>query len=275
MYSQADKDKLKALGLDPDKLEAAAKADVETAIEVPEGQVIKDDDLVTRDANTKAEGKREGVREGKEAGKEIAGKALAKKFNLPATVDTKNIDQTIEAVSATMATGDEGLKEQVRLLQKDKETLTGEKENLMNKQTEMAFDNQLISFFPARDAALGDTERLLLIKNALQFETIDGKQVVKKNGEVMRNATTKDTLPVKDAIESFFIEKKWTGAASQGGRGAGNSNGGGGSASGIKKFSDAQAKWLTENPQGNVISPECSGYITAIAKDVTDFDWYN
>lgn len=273
MLKKETAEKIKSFGFDVDKLIAAIKDEAEVDYKVPEVQVFSATDLEARDANTKAEGKREGVAEGKAAGLEIAGKSIAKKFNLPSTVDTKKLDNVIEAVSAANASGDAGLTEQIKLLQKDKETLLAEKENIIKEKEALAFDNSIISFFPAnRDANLEDAERLMLVKRALQFETVDGKPVVKKNGEILRNPTTKDPLPVKDAINTLFAERKWV-AESGGGRG-GQDNPGKGTG-GVKTFSSAQAQWQKENPNANPISPEFTSYVAGIAKETTDFDWNN
>lgn len=267
-------DKIKSFGFDVDKLIAAISDTAEVDYAVPDIQVFSATDLEARDLNTKNDGKREGVAEGKAAGLEIAGKALAKKFNLPTTIDTKKLDGVIEAVHTTASTGDAGLQEQIKLLQRDKETLTTERDRITADKDALAFDTQIISHFPAgRDKTLSDAERLMLVKNALSFETIEGKQVVKKNGEVLRNATTKDPLPANEAIATLFTERKWVDAGA-GGRGGGDNTGGGG-ASGIKKASAAREKFKADNPGIAETSPECTNYVAAIAKDTTDFDWYS
>lgn len=265
-------DKIKSFGFDVDKLIAAIKDDAEVDYVVPDIQALSATDLEARDNNTKAEGKAEGVKEGKEIGVKLAGNILKKKFNLADTVNIQDPGKVADAIAASVATGDEGLKEQIKLLQKDKETLTTQVETVGKEKDAISFDTSLIGMFPAnRDASLTDTERLMLTKGVLQFETVDGKQVVKKNGEVLRNATTKDPLPVKDAIEAFFTERKWVGAAGDGGRGGGNS--GGGAGAGIKNYTAATEAWKKDNPNGNVISPECTAFVGKIAKDTTDFDW--
>lgn len=274
MLKKETADKIKGFGFDVDKLIAAIKDEAEVDYAVPEVQVFSVADLEARDLNTKNEGKREGVAEGKAAGMEIAGKAIAKKFNLPDTIDKKVLDKVIEAVSATVASGDEGLKEQVKLLQKDKETLSGQIEMITKEKDAVTFDTTLISMFPSnRTSDLQDDERLILVKKNLQFETVDGKQVVKKNGEVLRNPTTKDPLPVKDAITTLFTERNWV-AATGGGRGGQDKTPGAGGSGGIKTFSQAQEAWKKDNPTGNVISPECTAYVAEIAKSATDFDWH-
>ena len=279
MLTTADKEKLKTTlkGFDVDKLIAAITDAAEVAIEIPaDTHVLSASDLDARTTNDKADAKKEGFKEGKTAGIEIAGKAIAKKFNLADTVDVKEPDKIAEAISATVAKGDDGLKEQIKLLQKDKEALTAEKETIAKEKDAVQFDTTLISMFPAtRTQDLSDGERLMLVKNALQFDTVDGVQVVKKNGEILRDPTTKNPLPQKAAVAALFAERKWDTVPAQGGRGGGDNPGGSGSAGGVKTFSDAQKKWQTENPNGNIISPEATNYIAAIAKDVTDFDWHN
>lgn len=276
MLKKADADKIKSFGFDVDKLIAAIKDDAEVDYEVPAIEVFSATDLEARDLNTKAEGKREGVAEGKAAGLEIAGKSIAKKFNLPSTVDTKKLDAVIDAVNATVATGDDGLRQQVALLQTDKENLLKEKETLAQQSQVLALDKNLISFFPAnRDQALlNDEERLMIVKNTLQFEKIDGVDIVKRNGEVIRDNNTKNPVNQKAAIENLFAERKWIDAAG-GGRGGGDAGtGGAGIGGGVKTFKAAQDKWKAENPTGNVTSPECTAYIGAIDKETTDFNWY-
>jgi hypothetical protein len=270
--TQADKDALKAMGLDPDKLVEAAKAEAEVSIAVPtDVTVIKTTDLETRDNNNKALGKTEGEATGEKKGKELAAKAFKKKFNLADTVPA-DIDKVVEAVNTTLAKGDEGLKEQVSLLQKDKDTLATQLQQEQAKAKAATFDAQIISQFPAgRTADLTDAERLVLVKSALQIEEVDGKTVVKKNGEILRDKTTQNPLPVNQAITDYFTERKWIGQdAGAGGRGGGNNPPG--SASGIKKASDFEQKWIAENPGKNLISDDYVNALNKHAKETPDFD---
>lgn len=266
--------KLKSFGLDTDKLITAIKDEAEVDFETPEVTVLKPDELTARDNNTKAEGEKEGFKKGKEAGLEIAGKAIVKKFNL-ADVDPKDPDKIVEALNTSVAKGDDGLKEQIKLLQKDKETILAEKETAIKEAKAVGFEKELISFFPPnRSTDLNDNERLMLVKASLQFEDENGVPVVKKGGEVLRDPVTKNPLPVKEAINTLFAERKWvTGEGGNGGRGGGDNPPAGGGTAGIKKFSDAEAKWKADNPNGNSISPEFTVFVGEIAKATTDFDW--
>lgn len=278
MFSQADKDKLKALGLDPDKLEAAAKADTEVAVDgIPtEVTVIKTADLETRDANKLAEGKKLGEKDGELKGKELAAKAFKRKLNLPDTVPN-DIEKVTEAASEHFGKGDEGLKQQVAGLLKDKETLQAQMQQVEQKAKQAAFDAELISYFPANaDASLTNAERLALVKMNLQFEEQDGKTVVKRNGQIVQDQNTHAPLAPKDVIAQLFTEKKWVaeGGAGGGGRGGGDNPPGGGTA-GIKKLSAFTEKWKAENPGKNEISSEFQQALDKHTKDIPDFDYYN
>lgn len=275
MLKVATKEAIKALGLDPDKLIEAVKAEAEVDYEVPaDVTVIKNADLETRDNNNKALGKTEGETAGEKKGKELAAKAFKKKFNLAETVPA-DIDKVVEAVNTTLAKGDDGLKEQVSLLQKDKDTLTTQLQQEQAKAQQALLDSGVIGDFPAgRGADLSDTERLSLLKGALTFEMVDGKEVVKRNGEILRDKTTQNPLPRKQAIADYFTERKWVGQEGGAG-GRGGTNNPPGSTSGIKKESEYQQKWLAENPGKNALSDE---YVTSLnkhAKETADFDMYS
>jgi hypothetical protein len=270
--TQADKDALKTMGLDPDKLVEAAKAEAEVSIAVPtDVTVIKTTDLETRDNNNKALGKAEGEPIGEKKGKELAAKAFKKKFNLDETVPA-DIDKVVEAVSTTLAKGDDGLKQQVSLLQKDKEELQTKLQQEQGKAQQASLDAGIIGDFPAgRGADLSDSERLSLLKGALAFEMVDGKEVVKRNGEILRDKTTQNPLARKQAIADYFTERKWTGAdPGPGGRGGGNNPPG--SASGIKKATEFEQKWVAENPGKNLISDDYVNALNKHAKETPDFD---
>jgi hypothetical protein len=273
------KEKLKAFGLDPDKLEEAAKAEAETDVEIPaDVTVIKTADLETRDANKLAEGKKMGEKDGENKGKELAAKAFKRKLALPDTVPNE-IDKVIEAANEQLGKGDEGLKSQVAGLLKDKETLLAEKQQLETKAEQAAFDSELISYFPTgRDQNLSDAERLALVKMNLQFEKADGKVVVKRNGQIVQDANTHAPLAAKDVVTQLFTEKKWVaeaGSGGAGGRGGGDNTGNGGGTSGAKTFSAFTEKWKAENPGKNEVGPEFQTALEKHMKDVPDFDSYN
>ena len=270
-----DLEKLKSTlkGIDVDKLIAAATTTDEQPFEVPELIVLTATEAETRDTNMKVAGKKEGETVGEGKGKELAAKALKKKFGIEG--DEKDLDKVVEAVNTKVATGDEGLKTQVQALLKDKETLTAQVAQEQGKSKAAMFDSTLIGMFPAnRTTSFKDNELLNSIKGELTFEEVEGKTIVKRNGTIVTNPTTHAPLPVDEVIKGYFGERKWvTGEAGDGGRGGGDNPPGGGDA-GIKNFTQAQTKWLADNPGGNVISPEFTKYVDDLSKADTSFDIY-
>jgi hypothetical protein len=275
MLKVATKEAIKALGLDPDKLIEAVKAEAEVDYEVPtEVTVIKNTDLETRDNNNKAAGKAEGEKVGETKGKELAAKQFKKKFNLADTVPA-DIDKVVDEVNKTLAKGDEGLKEQITLLQNDKTALQTQLQQEQTRAQQASLDAGIIGDFPAgRGADLTDAERLSLLKGVLTFEMVEGKEVVKRNGEILRDKTTQNPLARKQAIADYFTERKWTGQeAGAGGRGGGNNPPNG--TSGIKKESEFQQKWIAENPGKNPLSDDYINALNKHAKETADFDMHN
>lgn len=261
----------KDLGIDTKKLIEAIKAEEEVDFAMPEINNLTEDQLAERDKNTIIAAKPTIFKEGKEAGIEIANKAVIKKFNLT-DVDTKDIDKVTAALEGSVAKGDTGLKEQITLLQKDKLKLEADIEIERNVAKAVTFDNDLIGYFPAnRTADLTDKERLLLVKSNLQFKELDGVKVVEKDGVVLRNKTTQEPVPYKDAVATLFTEKKWVSEKGGGGRGGDDNNGGGGG--GIKTYSKAIEQFVKDKPEGNPMSPEATRYVSAIAKETTDFNY--
>jgi hypothetical protein len=266
--------KLKSWGLDTDKLIAAAKEENEVDYALPEIEVFKKEDLEARDANKVNEGKKLGEKEGETKGKELAAKALKKAFSIED--DTKELDKIVTLVTDKASKGDPVLKEQVTNLIRDKETLTAKVGDLEKAAKSAAFDTQLISWFPAgRTADLKDSERLILAKMDLSFEEVDGKTVVKRNGDVVRDKATQNPLAADKVLADYFTERKWVGSTGTAGGRGGNDTTVTGGAGGIKTLSAAQEAWLKDNPGGNTVSPEFSKYLDTVTKDVPDFDFYN
>ena len=273
------KEKLKSVfGFDVDKLIEAVKADAETDYPLPDDvTVMKTADLEVRDSNNKAAGKTEGESAGEKKGKELAAKAFRKKFALEDSLGA-DVDKVVEAVNAKLNKGDAGLQEQILLLQKDKERLEAEKGEADKRAKAASFDADLIGNFPAnRSADMSDVERLALVKMNLSFEEVDGKTVVKKGGEIVRDKNTQAPLSVKDVINSLFTERKWVvdGTPPAGGRGGGDNPPNGGGAAGLKKASQFREKWKAENPGIDENGREFQAAIAKHTKDMPDFDWYN
>lgn len=271
MISQATKEKLKKLGIDPEALETAVKSDTETDIAVPDGELLTADQLTERDSVKLKEGKKEGEKEALT----IARKELAK-HGLQTEKDRWG-DIAEEIKTKINATGDE----KVKLLQEQNTALLADKETLSQKftQAEQAlangmFEVERLTKLPAHVAGLSPKETLELLKlRGYLPEKTENGVVWKKNGEALKDKATHAPLPEDAAIASIWEAEKWNAPAApapNGGRGGGDSNPGG---AGIKTQSAAVSEWQRQNPGKNPVSPECQAYIQEIAKADTTFNW--
>lgn len=279
-----DLEKIKSTlkGIDVDKMLAAHAATDEQPFEMPADiSVLTAAELTTRDANVATTAKKEGETSGETKGKELAAKAFRKKFNLPDTIGV-DIDKVVEAVNTELNKGDEGLKQQVAALIKDKTDLEKKVTDTESKANAALFDAELISLFPpGRTGDLQDNERLMLIKNQIEFVDVDGKKVakLKKDGTILEDPATHSPLPLGDAMKNIFTERKWIGddggaaGGAQGGRGGGNSGGGAGGSAGIKSMSKFLEQWKVNNPGKNHVSPEFDADLAKHTKEVADFDY--
>lgn len=260
-------------GFDIEKLIASITETAEVEFEVPEVSVLTATELETRDTTMKGDGEKDGFKKGKTAGLEITGKALIKKLNLPETVKADSPDEIFDAIQKANTSGDAGLKEQVRLLQLDNDKIKLEKETVIKEKEALSFDTELMSSFPQnRIPGLSDAEYLNIVKMNYQFEKVDGKNVVKKNGEVLRDPSTQSPIAPKDALTTFFTERKWIGEEANGGRGGGDNGGGTG---GMTKMSQVATAYVKANPGKQAMGEEFQAYLDPIAAKTTDFDFYN
>lgn len=272
MLDKATKSKLKVLGFNVDKLIAAVTAEDEQEFEVPEIKTYSDEELTARDENVKKEADKAGYDRGKSVGKELLAKDIATKFSLK-DVDLKDPKAVIAALETISSGGDAATTERINLLTKDKEALEAKVLEIQQNAEKAMFDTELISSFPAgRKADMTDKDYLLLVKNNLEFGKDDtGATFVKKDGQILRDSKTQGYIAPKDAVASFFAERKFVGEQQQGGRGGNDNPGGGGG--GIKTMSQAQKQFLSDNPGGNLLSPEAQAYYESAAKETTDFNW--
>lgn len=272
MLKQTELKKLKALfGTDTDKIINAIKAEEEQDVNIPEITTYTEEQLATRDKEVIAAAKPEIEKTAKKAGIEIANKQIVKKYGL-SDVDISDPDKVIAALDAKVATGDNGLKEQIALLQKDKTTLEATIVEKDKSFKDIQRDTDLLSALPPnRNPLITDKEFLALAKLNLQIEEVDGVEVVKRDGIVLRDSKTQAPVSKKDAISQLFADKKWVVEGGKGGRGGNDDPGSGGA--GIKTYSKAAEQFIKENPDKPVMSPEGSAYIAALADATTDFDW--
>lgn len=208
-------------------LEKAIKDTAEVDVAVPEDlTVLTAAELETRDNNSKNDGIK--------AGKEIGVKEVREKAGLEAGIgkDPEKVAKAIAEKAITDAKIEPDKK--VKLLDdqiKQLQTALGEKDSEIaterKKAGESAQDRKILASMPKNRADfLSDDQYLTLIKGSLVIEEVEGKQVVKKGGEVLRDPATKNPLTVEAAITGLFTESKgWLAEAGAGGAGGGRGAG--------------------------------------------------
>jgi len=252
-------------------LEKAIKDEGEVDLTIDESlTVLSTAELETRDENSKNEGIK--------VGKEIGAKEVRKAAGLEDTVgkDPSAIAKAIsdKAVNDAKLKPDEAvktLKDQVSQLQTELSNKEKTITELSCKASEAQRDAKLLSLFPKnRSSVLSDAEYLTLIKGQFAIKEIDGKEVVEKNGQVLRVESTKDPISVQEAITGLFTERKWVetgaGGGGAGGRGGVDDPGGAGK---ITKMSEFTAK--VEKEGKNINSAEVQQELQQIIKDNPEF----
>jgi hypothetical protein len=212
MLSKADKDKLKALGFDPDKLEAAAKADAETPIEVPAGQFFTEDELKARDTATQ----KEGYNSGKAAGEEMLVDKIKKDEGLQ--FEGKKVDKLIPALKAKYEDEkgkdvDQKVKDRdarITALTESLNQASGKLETISTEYSGYKADMELLTALPQnRNSSLTQQEWIFRLKqNGVKLEEVEGKKVVRINGDIVLNDKDKKPLPVDTALENLFKSKE-------------------------------------------------------------------
>jgi hypothetical protein len=120
----------------------------------------------------------------------------------------------------------------------------------------------LIDLFPAnRENKIADIDKAILLMLDLTFESLDGKTVVKRKGQLLSHPVTFSPLSVKEVITNEFQSRKWTTAIQRN--------------EGLTTFSAFQKKWQEDNLGVPVISPKFQNDLESHIKTVANFDYYS
>lgn len=269
--TKEDIEKIAALiKVDAKEFADAISATEEKKVTIPELLSFTPDEITQRDNNKLIEGKKEGQKAGETIGKELAVKELKKEFGVE--FDGKDLAKLTETVKTQLAKGDEGLKDQVKVLQKALTEKDAAIEQANKSAQQAVFDAQLLSAFPSNrrgleDGGLSDQEYLAAVKANLAFEQTESGIIVKKGGEILRDGKTTNPIPVADAVKGYFTERKWDGSVSAGpGRGGSDGIPGGKPT----KMSELIASW--EKQGKNVASADFNTEVKALTTENPDFD---
>ncbi len=272
MLDQATKDRLKALGIDADKLTEAVKADAETAFALPEGSLLTDAQLTERDGIK--------VKEGEKAGETAAKTALIKEAATKAglTIQGDRMSDLVTAIKEGLGkdkdTAFKALQEQNTALLADKETMSGKVTAAEQALKTGMFEVGILSQLPANGMGLSPKETLELLKiRGIVPEKTDTGIAWKQNGQTIKDGTTHAPLVGEKAINHIWTEQKFTATpqAPQGGRGGSDGNPSAGT--GLGSYSAVAAKWKQDNPGKNEVSPEFTSHLNAVAKADPSFKW--
>ena len=260
------------LKVDATEFETALTSTEEVDVTIQDLHVLTPEELSTRDANSK----KNGYTEGKTASIEMFVKDSKEKFGVE--FDGKDPLKLIEAIQ-TKTLSDakiepskkiEELNGVITKLQGNLTAFETEKTTLLSQIEATKTDAKLLKYLPKnRLSTFNDEEYLTIIKKDHEIVTEDGKLVVKKGGEIVRNATTQAPLEVNEVISNIFTERKWISdeQGGQGGRGGQGSKGSGGV---ILKRSELDAKFTSEGK--SLLGKEYFDAVASAVKENPSFD---
>lgn len=281
MLSKATISKLVSiLKLDPATFEAALTDEKEVDITIDDKlQVLDEASLAARDRNK--------YNEGKTAGQEMLVKEIKRKHGVE--VDGDNPDAVVEAIVAKTKKEVGGnpdariadMETKVNQWKQKYADLENNYTKAQQEKAEAALDRELLSAFPKnRDSKFTDDEYLTLVKKSLKIEEKEGKRIVSKDGKPLQSDKDFEPIPLKDAVESYFGERKWVEEAGGGagggqrgpGAGGGNSNPGGGRPK-FSKLSEVNAHLQNEglDPKGE----KGQAFIKSVVKENPQLDFQN
>lgn len=208
-FRKEDKEALKKLGLDPDKIETAAKADAETAIEIPQGEFFSTEQLTTLKTNE--------YNTGKKAGEEMAVKGVKEELKLD--FQGKTVKGLVEAAQKKALDDakiepDKKVQELQQQLTTVQTTATDLQKKLEAKDAEVTtakVNSELYKYIPSpaeNGPALEPDDVIGMARNkGYEFKMEDGKTVAYKNG-VKEIDKLGNVRPVKEVLTDFMKEKK-------------------------------------------------------------------
>lgn len=253
-------------GVKAEDITAKINSEKEESIARPQGDFFTEDDLSKRDSSK--------YKEGKEAGSEMLVKDLKKKYGYE--FDGKDVDSFMSHHDGQLKTKySKDSNARVEELEKDlktqKETFESEIDGYKNQLNDLngkyrgeAIKNTLLSIMP-KNTTIKPEAIVTLFKNDYQIDEEEGKMVVKRNGQTLKDTKTASPLDVKDVFKEYVIKEGF--AKGDQGRGGGNEFGDKGYSS--KTPQDFQTEWSSKNPDKTVNSPEYQKDYAQWRKDST------
>lgn len=267
----------KLLNIDYKTLEAAIKAETETEVTLPDGQLFTPTELESRDKATKAVG----YKEGKEAGEEIVIKTIREKHGLE--FEGKDAEKMADAFKAKVLADAKiepakALQEKdaiISKLQSSVQTLESEKTEAVKKTNGILLRTEALKAVPAVNGLKPEQVLTLMETDGYSYEKAeDGSVVWKKGGNVLRNDKDQTELKGEDVVGGFIANNGWNvdeqKQEQRNGRGGGNSGSGTGKPT---KLSEAEAQWQADGK--HIAGAEFQAHVTSLTKENPNFDLDN
>lgn len=225
------------LQLEAGTLQGALDNKDEVEITIPEIVAMKKADFDLRLKNEKDQE----YKKGKTAGEEMLIKEAREKHGL--TFEGKTIDNLMDAfqkkvVEDNKIQPDERLKEKDKTIKQLRDNLTKIEQDKLSLQSQFENEKKTIQVQHAIFSAIPDNAitttigrndiLALFTANGYSVDVKEGKHVVSKNGEELKNPTTLVPMELKDVVNQFVTEKGLI--TSTAGRGAGDEGGASGGA---------------------------------------------
>jgi hypothetical protein len=197
-------------GFDIDAIITAATSTEEVEITIPEGTFLTTADLTARDENIKTTNIN--------VGKELLIKELKTESGLDysgeGSKDPKRfLNEYKKKVSAELGKSEEEkvteLNKVVEGLRKNLEKEQKEKGDLITKQKESSINQKFLeASLDKKPESFTNDEWVAILKMGIQVEEVDGIEVVKKGGEIIKDPVTLKPLDTKTAISNYIEERK-------------------------------------------------------------------
>lgn len=262
------------LKVSPEEFWEKLSSEGEQDFQVPTLNVFTEEELNLRIQNEKANA----YADGKTAGEEMSVKDAKRKYGYE--FEGKSFDKFLEHHDKSLKeTYSKDSSARVKELESDIQGLNQAHASALqvlkteNEQYKTAVErqkvtNQLLTMMPKETTISKDHVLTLFTTSHEVGQSEDGKAVVKRNGEVLKNPTTAAPLELKEVFDTFITENGFS--KNPAGRGDGDRSGnkGGSSAKSITQFQQewtsnggsinsmeydkAYAEWRKENPSVEV-----------------------
>lgn len=250
-------------GVSVEDITTKINSEKEEGLNKPQGTFFNEDELNKRDSSKFNEGKIAGVEMSvknlkKEKGYDFEGKDLDTFLSYhEEQIKTKYSKNSNERVQEL----ENDLKKQKNAFEEEINGYKNQLTDLSGKYKGESIKNKLYSIMP-KETTIKKEAIVTLFKSEYDIDTVEGKTIVKKNGEPLKNDKTGEYIPLENVFNEYVVVEGFS--KSQSGRGAGNEFGTEGKRYTAKSPQDFERQWREKNPDKSTTSNE-------YAKDYAEF----